>query len=329
MKIRFAHPQDLDAVAAVEAACFPTEEAAGVEAFRWRLETFPGSFLVAEAEDGEIIGIVNGAVTDQKTITDDLFEAGGGHNPRGAYQSVFGLAVLPRFQGQGTGAALMQAFIDLARAQGRRGIILTCKAQKIPYYSRFGYVNLGISDSVHGGATWYDMIIDFQADKRMKLQVTPYADQDIPEMIAIWNEVVADGVAFPQMEALTEDSGRIFFAEQSHCGVAKDTETGETVGLYILHPNNVGRCGHLCNASYAVKKGLRGQHIGETLVTDCLIQAKNIGFKILQFNAVVKTNTPALKLYAKLGFTPLGEIPGGFLMKDGHYESIIPHYKVL
>ena len=105
-----------------------------------------------------------------------------------------------------------------------------------------------------------------------------------------------------------------------------NADSGEVVGLYILHPNNVGRCGHISNASYAVKKNKRGQHIGEFLVKDCLAKAKEIGFRILQFNAVVATNTSALKLYKKLGFTQLGVIPKGFLLKDGNYEDIIPHY---
>ena len=99
--------------------------------------------------------------------------------------------------------------------------------------------------------------------------------------------------------------------------------------MYILHPNNVGRCGHICNASYAVRRDVRGCHIGEKLVTHCLETAKTLGFKILQFNAVVRSNTYALRLYKKLGFVQLGIIPGGFRMKDGSYEDIIPHYYVL
>ncbi|MBR1619950.1 GNAT family N-acetyltransferase, partial [bacterium] len=109
-------------------------------------------------------------------------------------------------------------------------------------------------------------------------------------------------------------------------GVAFDENSGEIVGLYILHPNNVGRCGHISNASYAVKKDKRGQGIGELLVKNCLTKAKELGFKILQFNAVVAINTSALKLYKKLGFTQLGIIPKGFLLKDGTYVDIIPHY---
>lgn len=99
--------------------------------------------------------------------------------------------------------------------------------------------------------------------------------------------------------------------------------------MYILHPNNVGRCGHICNASYAVSSSARGKGVGRKLVSDCLKRAKKYGFKILQFNAVVKTNTPARNLYESLGFVGLGVIPKGFLMKDGHYEDICPYYNEL
>lgn len=163
----------------------------------------------------------------------------------------------------------------------------------------------------------------------MKIVIKPYEKSDAAEAIAIWNEVVEDGIAFPQEEPLTEESGDLFFKEQSYTGIAVDEESGKTLGLYILHPNNVGRCGHICNASYAVKKGLRGQHIGEKLVMDCMEKGKELGFGILQFNAVVRSNEYALRLYKKLGFVQLGIIPGGFLMKDGTYEDIIPHYHVL
>ena len=148
-------------------------------------------------------------------------------------------------------------------------------------------------------------------------------------MNLVWNEVVEDGIAFPQTEILDRAGGEKFFSSQSYCGVAEDTESGEIVGLYILHPNNVGRCRHISNASYAVSSSSRGKGIGEMLVRDCLEQAKNCGFKILQFNAVVKTNTAARHLYEKLGFVQLGTIPQGFLMKDGSYEDICPYYRMI
>ncbi len=162
----------------------------------------------------------------------------------------------------------------------------------------------------------------------MDVEIREYTAEDWEKACQIWNEVVEEGVAFPQMDCLTETTGNEFFEGQTYTGVACAPD-GEIVGLYILHPNNVGRCGHICNASYAVKKDLRGQGIGEQLVLDCMAQAKECGFRILQFNAVVKTNEAALALYKKLGFTQLGVIPGGFLMKDGTYEDIIPHYHVL
>ena len=163
----------------------------------------------------------------------------------------------------------------------------------------------------------------------MNISVREYGEKDLEEMIRIWNEVVEDGVAFPQEELLNEVTGRSFFAEQTYCGVAQEEETGKIFGLYILHPNNIGRCGHICNASYAVSRGSRGLHIGEKLVTDCLEQGKFHGFSVMQFNAVVATNVHARHLYEKLGFVQLGTIPKGFRMKDGHFEDICPYYREL
>lgn len=163
----------------------------------------------------------------------------------------------------------------------------------------------------------------------MNIVIRKYNDDDIPAMIKIWNEVVEDGIAFPQMECLDLQSGKEFFDSQTYCGVAENLDSNEILGLYILHPNNVGRCGHISNASYAVNKSSKGMKIGEQLVKDCLVQGRKNGFKILQFNAVVSTNTAARKLYEKLGFVQLGTIPQGFLMKDGHYEDICPYYHTL
>ena len=161
----------------------------------------------------------------------------------------------------------------------------------------------------------------------MGLSVEKYSSADLADMIRIWNEVVEEGIAFPQEELLDETSGREFFAAQTYCGVAR--LDGKVLGLYILHPNNVGRCGHICNASYAVSSESRGLHIGEKLVLDCLEQAKLHGFGVLQFNAVVESNIHARHLYERLGFVQLGTIPKGFRMKDGSGENICPYYHEL
>lgn len=154
-----------------------------------------------------------------------------------------------------------------------------------------------------------------------------FEQTDISEMINIWNSIVEEGIAFPQEEYLDETTGFEFFSSQSYTAVAE--KDGVILGLYILHPNNVGRCGHICNASYAVKSDVRGQHIGEKLVLDCMDKGKILGFKILQFNAVVESNIHARHLYEHIGFHQLGIIPNGFRLKNGEYANICPYYTEL
>ena len=160
------------------------------------------------------------------------------------------------------------------------------------------------------------------------MDIIRYEKKYAREAASVWNEVVEGGIAFPQENVMAEREADEFFSSQSYTALAID-ENGEVTGLYILHPNNVGRCGHICNASYAVRSDMRGKHIGEALVSDCIKKAAEIGFGILQFNAVVATNKAALSLYKKLGFVQLGTIPNGFRLKSGEYEDIIPHYIVL
>lgn len=151
-----------------------------------------------------------------------------------------------------------------------------------------------------------------------------FTRSDMDEMLLIWNEIVEEGIAFPQEETLELNEGIEFFSSQTYAGVAE--VDGKIAGLYILHPNNVGRCGHIANASYAVSSEYRGMHIGEKLVLDSMREAKKSGFSILQFNAVVEGNAPARHLYERLGFKQLGVIPNGFRLKGNQYANICPYY---
>lgn len=161
----------------------------------------------------------------------------------------------------------------------------------------------------------------------MELTVRQFKKEDVKEMTGIWNQVVDEANAFPQEKPFSFEEAEVFFRGQSHTAVAE--ADGKVVGLYILHPNNVGRCGHLSNASYAVSRSARGLHIGEQLVRDCMEKAKELGFKVLQFNAVVATNKGAVRLYDRLGFQRLGTVPGGYRLADGSYEDIILFYITL
>lgn len=160
IKIRKAAIEDLSSVAEVEARCFPEAEAAAKATLEQRIKTFPESFFVAEA-DGKIIGFINGCVTNGKIIHDELFGDASLHNPKGDYQAVFGLDVLPEYQNQGFAAQLMLHMIEASKSAGRKGVILTCKDRLIHYYAKFGFENKGVSKSQHGGAVWYDMILEF------------------------------------------------------------------------------------------------------------------------------------------------------------------------
>lgn len=158
--IRGVREADLEEVMQVEAICFPAAEAAGRESFKQRIETFPNSFFVAESQMG-IIGFINGCVTAEMTIRDEMFADTRLHKEDGGWQTIFGLDVLPEYRKQGIAASLMTHMIVCAKERGKKGVTLTCKEKLIHYYETFGYANHGLSASEHGGAVWYDMILKF------------------------------------------------------------------------------------------------------------------------------------------------------------------------
>ena len=161
MNIRTATLNDLDAVTAVEAACFPAAEAASKEEFAERLRYYGSHFWLML--DGEkLIGFVDGMVTDQTDLTDDFYEQAHAHNEQGCWQMIFGVNTLPEYRRQGVAAALLERAISDAKAQGRKGLVLTCKDALIHYYAKFGFQNEGVTDkSVHGDAVWNQMRLTF------------------------------------------------------------------------------------------------------------------------------------------------------------------------
>ncbi len=171
------------------------------------------------------------------------------------------------------------------------------------------------------------------------MHIRSYRAGDVSRMREIWNEVVRAGNAFPQFDELADDDeAEEFFASQTRTAVAVDDEGpesgssgvdsgceegGDVVGLYIMHPNNVGRCAHTANTSYAVDASCRGKGIGRALVQDSLDNLAFCGFRGLQFNAVVASNVSAIRLYESMGFDRIGVIPGGFLNGEGVYEDMV------
>ena len=160
MEIRTATLKDLDAVSAVEAACFPAAEAATPAEFAERLRYYGSHFwLMFDRE--KLIGFVDGMVTDRADLTDDLYAQASLHDENGAWQMIFGVNTLPEYRRQGVAASLLERAIADAKAQGRKGLVLTCKDKLVHYYAKFGFVSEGVSESTHGGVVWYQMRLTF------------------------------------------------------------------------------------------------------------------------------------------------------------------------
>lgn len=159
--IRQVRPEDVEKIAWIEEQCFPPAEAATLKSFFERMITFPESFYVAELADGTLAGHINGCVTDKPELPDVLYHNTSLHQKEAPWQTVFGLAVLPQYQHHGIATDLMKYFMKIARERGKKGLILTCKDEKISFYEQFGFRYEGVSDSSHGGAKWNDMILEF------------------------------------------------------------------------------------------------------------------------------------------------------------------------
>lgn len=158
--VRTASIDDLDAVSAVEAQCFPLAEAATREEFRQRLLHYGGHFWLL-FRGGRLIAFVDGMVTDRPGLTDEMYQRAELHDENGAWQMIFGVNTVPDCRKQGCAGLLLRRAIADARAQGRRGLVLTCKDTLVHYYASFGFVNEGVSPSVHGNVVWNQMRLTF------------------------------------------------------------------------------------------------------------------------------------------------------------------------
>ncbi len=158
--IRTATPADLDAVAAAELASFPAAEAASRASLAERLATFPNHFWLLEV-GGDLASFVNGMVTDEPVLRDEMYDDAGLHDEQGAWQMIFGVVTVPAFRRRGYAGTLLERAIADSRAQGRKGLVLTCKDRLVHYYEKFGFVDEGVSASTHGGAVWHDMRLAF------------------------------------------------------------------------------------------------------------------------------------------------------------------------
>ena len=160
MQIRMATMEDLDEIAFVESECFPFEEAATKEKFAERIKEY-GTHFWLMCEEEKVIAFVDGMVTDEKNLTDEMYENASMHQEDGAWQMIFGVNTLPAYRNHGYAGELLKRAIADAKNQGRKGLVLTCKDRLVHYYAKFGFENEGVSESVHGNIVWNQMRLKF------------------------------------------------------------------------------------------------------------------------------------------------------------------------
>lgn len=160
MRIRTATMEDLDRITEIEKCCFPAAEAATRQSFEGRLTHYPDRFWLLLDGD-QIVGFVNGMQTDERDLRDEMYEEPRLHNPAGRWQMIFGVDTVLQYRGRGCAGMLITHVIEETRSRGCSGLVLTCKEQLLHYYAKFGFVNEGISASVHGNVLWYQMRLEF------------------------------------------------------------------------------------------------------------------------------------------------------------------------
>ena len=158
--IRQATKEDINRMAQIESICFEEAEAASLQSFQERFAVFWECFFVLEV-DGLVVGHINGCINDAPELPDELYSNPKLHKANGTYQTVFGLAVDPKYQKSGYASALMKHFIENSKLKGQKAMVLTCKDYLVEYYQGFGFTHQGLSSSNHGGAQWNDMLLTF------------------------------------------------------------------------------------------------------------------------------------------------------------------------
>lgn len=163
MMIRKATLDDLTDIANLERACFPASEAATVEDFRKRLKIYPNHFLLLFLDD-MLVSFVDGFCTDNADLTDEMYENASIHDEAGYWQMIFGVNTHPDYRRRGYASKLINCLIRQAQREKRLGVVLTCKRHMVDYYSRFGFVDEGVSESSHGGEVWNQMRLTFKGE---------------------------------------------------------------------------------------------------------------------------------------------------------------------
>ena len=159
--IRIVNEQDLDRCFEIESVSYSGEEAATKDKILKRIKSYPEGFIVIE-NDREIMGFINSGATQKVELSDEEFKELIGHDPEGKHIVILSVVIHPDYQGRGMASKLMNSFIDKMKSLGKSDIFLICQTELIDMYASYGFVNLGVSDSDHGGMSWNEMSLSLQ-----------------------------------------------------------------------------------------------------------------------------------------------------------------------
>lgn len=162
-KFRTVREGEAETATAIEAACFPPNEACILPIMKERVRLAPELFVVAqETATGKVVGFINAIATDEEHLRDEFFTDTSLHNPKGKYVMILSVAVLPEYRGQGLAKEMMRELLRKQESQERTAAVLTCLESKIKLYEKMGYTDLGVSGSEWGGEKWHEMICKCQ-----------------------------------------------------------------------------------------------------------------------------------------------------------------------
>lgn len=147
-----------------------------------------------------------------------------------------------------------------------------------------------------------------------------FKEEDEEELYRIFRDVVETGSQFPYAYSSMEEFRRQFFSSQAQVYVCQ-TLDGEVAGGFYVRQNYSGRSSHIANAAYMMHETHRGKGVGTLLVKASLQIAKELGFRVMQFNMVLSQNTLAISLYQRLGFKIVGTLPEAVRNPDGSYQD--------